>query len=139
MINLLRTLFIGILIVMTWGTVQASLDQAMFDIPGEVTGNPWFQVTLLDAYFGFITFYVLIAWKEQRLAARILWFPVVILWGNFALAAYMLRELFAVRAGEPQALTRVFTERRPGHLTMPVAFLIAGIAVYLLAAKNLFA
>ncbi len=139
MILFLRILFIGILAFMSLGTVRASLEQAMFDIPGEVIGNPWFQVTLLDAYFGFITFYVLIAWKEQRLAARILWFPVVILWGNFALAAYMLRELFAVRADAPDGLRDVLTARRPGRLGMPVGFLVAGIAVYLLAAKNLLA
>ncbi len=139
MIVFLRTLFIGILCVMLWGTTRASLEQALFDIPPEVTGNPWFQVTLLDAYFGFITFYVWVAWKEQRLAARILWFPVVILWGNFALAAYMLRELFAVRADSTTALTDVFSHRRNGNLSLPVGFLIAGVVVYVLGAKNLLA
>ena len=77
MLLFLRILFILILAVMTWGTVRASLQQAMFDIPPEVTGNPWFQVTLFDAYFAFITFYVWIAWKERNLAARILWLIVV--------------------------------------------------------------
>ena len=139
MIHFLRVLFIGILAVMLWGTVRASLEQALFDIPPEVTGNPWFQVTLLDAYFAFITFYVLIAWKEQRTAARILWLPVVLLWGNFAMAAYMLRELFAVRAADPAALNQLFTTRRPGRLALPVGFLIAGVFVYLLGAKNLLA
>ncbi len=130
MILFLRLLFIVILAVMTWGTVRASLAQALFDIPPEVTGNPWFQVTLFDAYFAFLTFYVWVAWKEQRLAARILWLVVLLLWGNFAMATYMLRELFRVK--EADGLGPVFTERRPGHLALPVVFLALGAVAYLL-------
>lgn len=122
---------------MTWGTVRASVAMAMFDIPADVVGNAWFQVTLLDAYFGFVTVYVWIAWKEQGLVARLLWLPAVLLWGNFALAAYMLRELFSVRANEPEALSQVFTHRRPGKTVMPAVFFMTGIVVYLLSAKNL--
>jgi hypothetical protein len=135
MIRLLRLLFFVILAVMLWGTVRASLAQALFDIPSEVYGNPWFQVTLFDAYFAFLTFYIWIAWKEQSLGARVLWFVTVILWGNFAMATYMLVELFRVRADVP--LGEVFTTRRPGHLALPAVFTVLGTAVYLLGAKNL--
>ncbi len=82
MIVFLRILFGVILVVMTWGTVRASLAQALFDIPPEVTGNPWFQVTLFDAYFAFLTFYVWVAWKERSLAARVLWLIVLMLWAT---------------------------------------------------------
>lgn len=135
MIRFLRLLFIVILAVMLWGTVRASLAQALFDIPPEVYGNPWFQVTLFDAYFAFLTFYVWVAWKEQSLGARVLWFITVILWGNFAMATYMLVELFRVRADAP--LGEVFTTRRPGNLVLPAVFTVLGAAVYLLGAKNL--
>jgi hypothetical protein len=135
MIRFLRLLFFVILAVMLWGTVRASLAQALFDIPPEVYGNPWFQVTLFDAYFAFLTFYIWIAWKEQSLGARVLWFVTVILWGNFAMATYMLVELFRVRADAP--LGEVFTTRRPGHLALPAVFTVLGAAVYLLGAKNL--
>jgi hypothetical protein len=135
MIRFLRVLFVLILAVMLWGTVRASLAQALFDIPPEVTGNPWFQVTLLDAYFAFLTFYVWVAWKEQSLGARVLWFTTVILWGNFAMATYMLVELFRVRADAP--LGQVFTTRHPGRLALPAAFTAVGVLVYLLGAKNL--
>ncbi len=135
MIRFLRLLFIVILAVMLWGTVRASLAQALFDIPREVYTNPWFQVTLFDAYFAFLTFYVWIAWKEQSLGARVLWFIAVILWGNFAMATYMLVELFRVRVDAP--LGTVFTTRHPGHLALPATFTVLGVAVYLLGAKNL--
>lgn len=134
MIRLLRVLFVAILAVMLWGTVRASLAQALFDIPPAVYGNPWFQVTLLDAYFAFLTFYVWVAWKEQSTSARVLWFLAVILWGNFAMATYMLVQLFRTPTDAP--LARVFTERQPGRLALPAAFTGLGVAIYLLGAKN---
>lgn len=134
MIRLLRVLFVLILAVMLWGTVRASLAQALFDIPSEVYGNPWFQVTLFDAYFAFLTFYVWLAWKEQSTGARVLWFLAVMLWGNFAMATYMLVQLFRAPADGP--LERIFTTREPGRLGLPSAFVALGVAIYLLGAKN---
>ncbi|GIK99933.1 MAG: hypothetical protein BroJett029_41420 [Alphaproteobacteria bacterium] len=134
MIRLLRVLFAVILAAMLWGTVRASLAQALFDIPPEVYGNPWFQVTLLDAYFAFLTFYVWVAWKEQSAGARVLWFLTVILWGNFAMATYMLVQLFRVPADAP--LAQVFTTREPGRLGLPAGFVALGVVIYLLGAKN---
>jgi hypothetical protein len=135
MILFLRALFVLILLAMSWGTVRASLAQALFDIPPEVYRNPWFQVTLLDAYFAFLTFFVWVAWKETRLATRVLWGVAILLWGNFAMAAYLLRELFRISADADLAL--VFATRRDGGLRWPVAFVVVGVAVYLLGAKNL--
>ncbi len=134
MIRLLRVLFAAILAVMLWGTVRASLAQALFDIPPEVYGNPWFQVTLFDAYFAFLTFYVWVAWKEQSTGARVLWFLAVMLWGNFAMATYMLVQLF--RAPADGSLERIFTTREPGRLGLPAVFVALGVAIYLLGAKN---
>jgi hypothetical protein len=135
MIIFLRALFVFILLAMSWGTLRASLAQALFDIPPDVYLNPWFQVTLLDAYFAFLTFFVWVAWKEKRTAARVLWAVAIALWGNFAMAAYLLRELFRIRAdGE---LSEVFATRRDGGLRWPAAFVAVGVAVYLLGAKNL--
>jgi len=134
MVISLRVMFVAILLAMLAGTVRASLDQALFDIPPEVYLNPWFQVTLLDAYCAFLTFFVWVAWKEDTLAARILWFVVIMLWGNFALATYMLVELFRIPASGP--LAAVFVTRRPGKLALPLALAVAGVVVYLLGAQS---
>lgn len=135
MILFLRALFILVLLAMSWGTVRASLAQALFDIPPEVYLNPWFQVTLLDAYFAFLTFFVWVAWKETRLAARILWGVAILLWGNFAMATYLLRELFRVPSGSD--LGPIFSTRRDGGLGWPATFVAVGVVVYLLGAKNI--
>lgn len=134
MISFLRALYILILVAMSWGTVRASLAQALFDLPSEVYLNPWFQVTLLDAYFAFLTFFVWVAWKERRLPARVLWGVAIALWGNFAMAVYLLREVFRVPTDGD--LAEVFATRRDGGLHWPAAFVVVGLAVYLLGAKN---
>lgn len=113
----------------------ASLEQPIFGIPREVFTNPWFVATLFDAYFAFITFYVFVAWKEQSIGARVLWLPVVLLWGNFAMAVYMLVELF--RIDHIDRLKEVFTQQRAGKIGLPIGFLLAGLAAYALGAGPL--
>lgn len=135
MLWFLRLLFIGIFAVMSALIVWASLEQPIFGIPREVFTNPWFVTTLFDAYFAFITFYVFVAWKEQSLGARLLWLPVVLLWGNFAMAVYMMVELF--RIDHIDRLKEVFTRQREGKIGLPIGFLLAGIAAYALGAGPL--
>lgn len=132
MILLLRLLFIAIIGAMLAVTTWASLDEALGDFAaGPIIRNPWVVATLFDAYFAFITVYVWIAWKEQSLGARILWFISVILLGNLATAAYLLRELFKIPASGP--LSEVFATRRPGHLALPGILVALSVSVYLLA------
>lgn len=132
MIWFLRILFIAIIAAMLGVTTWASLDEALGDFArGPIIRNPWVVATLFDAYFAFITVYVWIAWKEQSLGARILWFIVVILLGNLGTAAYLLRELFRIPADG--SLTEVFAVRRPGSLILPGILTAASIGVYLLA------
>lgn len=132
MLWFLRFLFIGIIVAMLGATVSASFAQPLGEFArGPVIRDPWVVATLADAYFAFLTFYVWMVWKERRLAAAVLWFPAVMLLGNFAMSAYMLRELFAVQPGEP--LQQVFTRRNEGRLILPGALTTVAVGVYLLA------
>ncbi|MCF3651224.1 DUF1475 family protein [Synoicihabitans lomoniglobus] len=136
MIWLLRLLFIGILVTMSALIGWASWQQPIFGIPAEVRTNPWFIATLFDAYFAFITFYVWVAWKEPTIGARILWFITVILWGNFAMAIYLLIELFRIK--DIAQLREVIATPRDGRLRLPLAFVITGALAYALGAGPLF-
>ncbi len=131
----LRVLFITILLAMLGIIGWASSHCALFDIPREVFTHPWFVATLFDAYFAFVAFWVWLAWKEGSIAARVLWLFTILLWGNPAIALYMLIELARVRR-EGGGLDAVFTRRRPGATTLPAVLLGAAILVYLLGAKN---
>jgi hypothetical protein len=132
----LRLLFTAILLSMLGVIGWASSRCALFDIPREVFTHPWFIATLLDAYLAFVAFWVWVAWKEGTLAARVLWLLSILLWGNPAIALYMLLELARVRR-EGGGLDAVFTTKRPGTTALPALLLAAAIAVYLLGAKNI--
>ena len=131
MIVALRVFFVIVLASMLAVTTWASLHTPLFSLPREIYTHPWFVATLVDAYWAFLAFYVWVAWKEQSLAARLLWFVAIVLLGNIAMALYMLRELFAISAGDP--LDTVFSRRNPGRVALPAGLTAASVAVYLLA------
>jgi hypothetical protein len=132
MIWFLRLLFTVVLGSMLWVTSWDSLHQALGAFArGPVIRDPWVVATLFDAYWSFVTFYVWVAWKEQSLVARALWFVAIMLLGNLAMAAYMLAQLFGVPAAGP--LADVFTRRQPGRAALPATLTALAVVVYLLA------
>jgi hypothetical protein len=101
----LRVLFGGILAAMLVVTVTASLKQPLWDWGG-LTTEPdrwWTIATLADAYFGFLTFYAWVFYKESRAAARAAWFVAIMLLGNIAMAAYVLLQLARLGRGDPMS------------------------------------
>lgn len=137
MLWFLRILFLTVIVSMLAITGWASSQCALFAIPREVFTHPWFIATLFDAYWAFIAFYVWVAWKEQTLAARVLWFVAIILLGNLAMATYLLIELFRIQ--KIDRLGEVFATRRPGRTALPAVLSALGAVVYLLGASALFA
>jgi len=131
MLWILRLLFVVVLGSMLWVTSWASLHQSMFAIPHGVLSHPWFIATLFDAYWGFVTFYVWVAWKERGLPARLLWFISVILLGNIAMSVYVLSELFRIK--NSSQLGDVVAGRNPGRVVLPAALTALGTAAYLVA------
>ncbi|HSI09834.1 MAG TPA: DUF1475 family protein [Rariglobus sp.] len=137
MLWFLRILFLTVIVSMLAITGWASSQCALFAIPREVFTHPWFIATLFDAYWAFIAFFVWVAWKEQTLAARVLWFVAIILLGNLAMATYLLIELFRIK--KIDQLGEVFATRRPGRIALPAVLSALGSVVYLLGASALFA
>jgi hypothetical protein len=109
----LKILFAAILVSLAIYTSWASTQQAVWDWRGLlVPPDRWWTIaTLMDAYYGFITFYAWVFYKERGLAARLGWFVGIMLLGNMATAAYLLRELGRLAPGEPPSAILV---RRPG-------------------------
>jgi hypothetical protein len=101
--TVLQCLFCFILLSLLAFTTFASLQQPVLEWQGLVRrpDNWWTIATLLDAYYGFITFYVWVFWKEVRALPRAAWFIAIMLLGNMAMAAYVLRELSRLAPGEP--------------------------------------
>jgi drug/metabolite transporter (DMT)-like permease len=61
------------------------------------------MATLYDAYFGFVTFYAWVFYKERGVWVRILWFLLIMGLGNIAMSFYVLIQLFRLGPDEPAA------------------------------------
>jgi hypothetical protein len=96
----LRALFVLILFAMLAVTITATIDQNLFEAVGKIWPNWWFKATLADAYFGFLTFFVWVGYKELRLWRKVVWFASIMLLGNLAISAYMLLELYKLQVGD---------------------------------------
>jgi hypothetical protein len=109
----LQLLFGLILLSMLAITVTASGRQPLWEWTGLVSEPDrwWTIATLADAYFGFLTFYAWVFYKETTATARLGWFLAVMLLGNIAMSAYMLIQLARLEDGEP--LEQLLLRRKP--------------------------
>jgi len=100
---LLKIIFAGIFLWMVGMTAYVSLHKPLWLAPMEFSwnGSPWAVATLFDAYFGFLTFFVWVCFKERTIAARTLWFVLIMSLGNIAMSGYVLIQLFRLRAEQP--------------------------------------
>jgi hypothetical protein len=101
----LQILFAFILVSLAAFTMWAGIRQPVWQWGGLTTppDNLWTIATLIDAYYGFITFYVWVLWKEVRTLPRAAWFVAIMLLGNIAMSAYVLRQLARLKTGEPMS------------------------------------
>ena len=98
---ILKMLFGGIFLWMTVLTIRTSLTVSLWDAWSSFGANPWAVATLYDAYFGFLTFYVWVVYKESSLWSRVVWFFLIMGLGNIAMSLYMLIQLTRLRPDEP--------------------------------------
>ncbi len=98
----LKCLFSTILISMIVYTSWAAWRQPVTHWQGLTVGPDrfWTIATLLDAYFGFLTFYVWVVFKERRWLPRVVWFVAIMLLGNMAMSAYVLLQLMRLRSDQ---------------------------------------
>lgn len=90
---LLIALCLTVLAIMLVVTTWASLDRNVLRAGEGLWPDPWFAATLADAYCGFLTFYVWVAYRETSMRARLIWFVLIMTLGNFAMSGYVLRIL----------------------------------------------
>jgi hypothetical protein len=99
----LKILFLGILIYMICMTAWVSSHKSILSSGNEFSwkASPWAVATLFDAYFGFVTFYVWVAYKERNRFAQAVWFLLIMGLGNIAMSLYVLIQLFKLRPEQP--------------------------------------
>jgi Protein of unknown function (DUF1475) len=99
--------FFALLVCTTW----AGAHQAAWRWTGLTVGidRYWTIATLMDAYFGFLTFYVWVFYKETHWPQRTIWFIAIMLLGNMAMSAYVLLQLYKLKSA--QAPSDILTTR----------------------------
>lgn len=132
MVVALRLFFLVVLASMFGVTGWASSLCPLFGVPREVATHPWFIATLFDAYWGFLTFYLWVAWREKSWLGRISWLIAILLLGNIAMAAYCLERLFQVTPSASFAEIIAVRRDRPSWLG-PILTVLAGVIIYTLA------
>ena len=82
--------------VSIWATQHVGIGDSIRELAahaGDGATNPWFIATLFDAYFGFLWFWLWVAYKETGWTARIVWLLLILALGNIGMAVYMLIQL----------------------------------------------
>lgn len=95
----LKCLFATIFMFMVLMTIRTSLEVPLWR--ASFAGNPWAWATLFDAYFGFLTFFCWVAWRERSFGLKLVWFVLIMALGNIATSLYVLIQLFALKDSEP--------------------------------------
>lgn len=97
--------FAALVGVSVWATGHQNIALALKDLWANPGGgnNAWFWATLFDAYFGFLWFWLWVAYKEPRWVAKAIWLVLILAMGNMAMAAYVLIELWRLPAGAPMS------------------------------------
>lgn len=104
--KIIQTYFALVLICMLAVTSWASLHENVFVGGAKILSEPWGIATLADAYFGFLTFYILIFLKEKAWPSRLIWLVAVLALGNIAMAIY---GLMLIRKTTDSRLKEIFT------------------------------
>lgn len=91
----------ALIAVSVWATGHQSVMLAINDlIANPAAGNnPWMVATLFDAYFGFLWFWLWVAYKQTSWISRLIWLVLILLLGNMAMAAYVLIQLWRLPQG----------------------------------------
>jgi hypothetical protein len=132
MISGLRILFLVVLASMIGVTVWAGMQCPLFGVPRSVATHPWFVATMFDAYWGFITFYVWVCYRQTSWTARVAWFLAIISLGNIAMSSYCLAAL--LRVPRDGRLADVLVSRKSGPGWLGIGLAAAGVAVTVAAA-----
>jgi len=90
----LQVWFVLVFVVLLAGTVYASLEKNVLQAYVDLGTDRWGLATLFDAYFGFVAFFLWVAYKEATVLKGLLWFVLLMGLGNFAISGYALWQLY---------------------------------------------
>lgn len=109
--NIIILTFSWIMLSMILVTAWATSTENIVDAIVRLVSEPWVVSALLDAYNGFLIFFLWVCYKEIKLLKKIGWFIAIMLFGNHVIAIYMLLEVR--RLDKDFSIERLLTEKKP--------------------------
>ena len=97
----LKLLFGSIFVWMVTMTIRTGLAVSLWKAWPGFAANPWAVATLWDAYFGFLTFYLWVVYKERKIVSCFVWFLLIMSLGNIAMSFYVLIQLMSLSRNDP--------------------------------------
>ena len=79
-----------VLVSMTAVTTWASLEKNVLLAFSDLGTDRWGLATLMDAYLGFFTVWILTAAQRPGLGQKLSWLAAFLLLGNFAMSSWLL-------------------------------------------------
>lgn len=95
----LRNFLLVVFVTMVTVVTLTSLKQPIWLCGSDFFRSPWSVATLVDAYAGFLLFYAWVFYKERGVAAKVVWFLLIMGLGNIATSAYALLQLRSLPRG----------------------------------------
>lgn len=83
--------FLAMVAVSSWASLKLGVVPALQELVAhpDAGTQPWFIATAFDAYFGFLWFWLWVAWREKTWLARLGWLVAILSLGNMAMAGYV--------------------------------------------------
>jgi len=92
-----RVLAVALLVVLIGASVWAQGREPLWVGLSAIMRQPWGIATMLDLYAGLLVVGVWVAYTESRRPLIPLWWILLLLFGNMATLAYVLRRSFIAR------------------------------------------
>lgn len=109
LITTLKILFTLLFIWMCYTVISTSMENNLFKQWSFLGGIPWMRATLWDFYANVTVIFLWVAYKENSIAARIIWLLLLLALGSIASCAYVLIQLYRLKPGD--GLPELFGKR----------------------------
>ncbi|BAV09444.1 hypothetical protein FLA_5493 [Filimonas lacunae] len=86
---------------MCYQVIDTSLKSNLFEEWNYLAGIPWMRATLWDFYANVLVLSTWVCYKETSLLQKIFWIVLFAVLGSIGTCAYVLVQLFKLKAGEP--------------------------------------
>ncbi len=100
MVNFLKFFLSLVWIFMIYMVISTSLESSLFEQWDFLGSIPWMRATLWDFYANVLIIYLYVLYREERAVIKIVWLILFFLLGSIATIAYVLIQLFGLKAGQ---------------------------------------